>query len=395
MGKLNQKKIRDLTKPGRYGDGNGLYLFIRQGGSRQWILRTTVAGRRVDIGLGSSGVVTLAEAREIAQSHRKLAKEGVDPVYERRKRKSIPTYEEAALTVVEQLKPTWKNAKHSDQWINTQRTSVFPVIGQLKVGQVTSGHILAILGPIWLSKGETARRIKQRMESVFDWAKAAGHRAGDSPLEGVLKALPKQDRRQVHHAAMPWVEIPSFVIHLQQRDATSARALEFLILTAARSGEVRNAPWKEFDLPSRTWIVPAHRMKMEKEHRVPLADQAVALLERCKNLGSELVFPSDNPKRAMSDMVFSKLFERMGVTGITAHGFRSSFRDWVSETDSAPREIAEIALAHAVGDATEKAYARSDLLERRRELMQKWAAFIYQVPYDKDVPKDGDETGVE
>lgn len=385
MAGLNTKKIREYTSPGRYADGGGLYLHVREGGSRQWLLRITVQGKRKDIGLGSASLITLTEARELAYAMRKAARQGADPLHERRRNKTIPTYREAAQQVWEANRKTWRNPKHGDQWINTQTAYAFPIIGNLRVDQISSRHALDVLMPIWLSKEETARRLKQRMRMVFDWAKAAGHRSGDSPMEGIDKALPKQKHEVKHHDALPWQAVPAFVRGLRDREAgaVSAKALQFAILTALRSGEVRLARWEEIDWTANTWTVPAVRMKMKREHRVPLAPEAIAVLESCKEYGSTFVFPGDKPGKPLSNMAFAKLIERMGGSGFTPHGFRSSFRDWCSESNAAPREIAEMALAHKVGDKTELAYARSDLLERRRELMTKWAAYVFS----------GDRTG--
>lgn len=378
MAGLNTKKLRENTNPGRYGDGGGLYLHVREGGSRQWLLRVTVQGKRKDISLGSVSVITLAEARELAHAMRKAARQGADPLHERRRNKTIPTYREAAQQVWEANRKTWQNTKHADQWINTQTTYAFPTVGNLRVDQISSSHVLDVLMPIWLAKEETARRLKQRMRMVFDWAKAAGHRSGDSPMEGIDKVLPRQKHEVKHHDALPWQAVPAFVCALRDREAgaVSAKALQFAILTALRSSEVRLATWEEIDFDTKTWTVPAARMKMKREHRVPLAPEAIAVLESCRGYGSTFIFPGDKPGRPLSNMAFSALIARMGQAGFTPHGFRSSFRDWCSENDAAPREIAEMALAHKVGDKTELAYARSDLLERRRELMTKWATYV-------------------
>lgn len=369
---LNVRKIKELSNPGRYADGQGLYLHVRKGGSRQWVLRTTVQGKRCDIGLGSPDYVSLAQARVKAHELRAQAKAGEDPLAERRKQQETPTFSEAAQTVWEQNRPTWKNPKHAKQWITTLEEFAFPVIGDKKVSDVTSAHILEILTPIWTVKAETARRVRQRLRVVFDWAKASRHYAGDNPLEAVKMALPKQTDKAQHHKALPWQELPEFMAKLRKRTGVSARALEFLILTASRSGEVREAKWAEIE--SDLWIVPAERMKAGRDHRVPLTDSACAVLTKAEGLSKTLLFPS-NSDRPMSDMVFKALFKRMGYENITAHGFRSTFRDWASDNAVAPREVAEAALAHQVGDETERAYARSDLFERRRELMGAWAKF--------------------
>jgi integrase len=379
MGNLSVKRIRDLKEPGRYGDGDGLYLHIRSGGSKQWLLRVFVQGKRKDIGLGSASIISLSEARELAQDMRKSARTGGDPLAQRRRTKETPTYSEAAITVWELHKPTWKNPKHADQWINTQRTYAFPHFGSVRIDQVSSAHILLALTPIWLEKEETARRLKQRISMVFDWAKGVGHRSEGSPLEGVGKALPKQKHAVKHHDALSWANIPEFVAELHRRtnEATSAKALLLLVLTCMRSSEVRLAQWSEFDLENSIWTVPADRMKMKREHRVPLAKQAISLVNSCKGNGSNFVFPSDKINKPLSSSAFAALLKRMGREDITPHGFRSTFRDWSAENDAAPREILEMTLAHKVGDKTEQAYARSDLLDRRRIVLEKWARYAY------------------
>lgn len=378
MGKLSVRKIREATEPGRYGDGDGLYLHVRPGGSRQWLLRVTVRGSRRDIGLGSAELVTLAQAREKALQMRRDAKQGIDPVAARRKEVGIPTYEEAARKVWEERRGTWKNPKHAAQWMSTQQTYVFPFIGGLSVNTVTSADVLKLLQPIWNAKEETARRVRQRMNMVFEWAKVAGYNDGDNPLQGIERALPKQKHAVRHQAAMQWKDVPSFYRELAERheDTISAKALRLLILTALRSSEVRLAKWAEFDLQEALWTVPADRMKMVREHRVPLTDEAIRLLLTCQDNGSAFVFPGPKPERPLSENAFAQLTRRMGKIGFTTHGFRSSFRDWSSETTAEAREVAEAALAHAVGDRTEQAYARSDLFKRRQKLMKKWTDFV-------------------
>ena len=382
MGKLTVKRVRELMLPGRYGDGDGLYLHIRSGGSRQWILRTSVQKRRRDIGLGSLSTVTLAEARDKAHNLRKLAKEGGDPTGNRNAKRGVPTFSTAAQLVWEQNRLSWKNPKHAQQWINSLREYAYPVIGEMPVDEIDSSHILRVLTPIWLEKPETARRLKQRMKTVFDWSKAAGYRDQGNPLEGVTDALPKQTVKVRHHKALPWAKLPKFMSELRCRSAISARALQFIVFTAARSGEAREATWSEIDFEVALWTVPAGRMKMRREHRVPLSPPAIDLLRQCIGLGNEIIFPSNNPDKPMSDMVFAALYKRMGYSGLTTHGFRSTFRDWCSEEAQASREIAEAALAHQTGNATERAYARSDLLGRRRTLMRQWSQFITSAGVD-------------
>jgi len=378
-GKLTVKVTKQLKTPGRYADGGGLYLHVRKGGSKQWLLRTTVRRKRTDIHIGSFTYVTLAEARDKAYQLQKVIKAGGDPLLNRRQQDNVPLFEDAAQQVWEQLRPSWKNTKHAAQWINTLKQYAFPYIGKLKLDEVSSAHIMKVLSPIWLEKPETARRLKQRLGTIMVWAKASGYRSDDSPLVGITDVLPKQKAKPKHHKAMPWKDIPAFMLELQKRDAPSALALQFLILTATRSGETRGAEWSEIDFETRTWTISAKRMKMDLPHRVPLSDQAIAILEKCRGFDDKLAFPSNTPNKPLSDMVFSALYKRMGVEGITTHGFRSSFRDWCSDYAKASREVSEAALAHVRGDMTERAYARSDLFERRRKLMDEWADFTLEI----------------
>lgn len=371
---LSVRIIKKLTEAGRYSDGQGLYLHIRSGGSRQWVLRTTINQKRCDVGLGALESVSLAEARDKAYELRKEAKAGGDPLADRRKVKTIPTFKEASITVWEANKPTWKNEKHIWQWLKTLEDFAFPTIGSAKVSEITSAQILNILGPIWIEKPETARRLRQRLRVVLDWARVSGFREGENPVDGVKLALPKQVDVVEHLPALKWQDLPAFMKLLAQRTEVSAKALQFLILTATRSGEARGIQWNEID--GSVWAVPPSRMKMKKEHRIPLAPATMNLLDQMNGYSDTMVFPSnrDNQK-ALSNMVFKSLFKRMGYNDITAHGFRSTFRDWVADNDVAAREVAELSLAHQVGNETERAYARSDMFERRRKLMQTWASY--------------------
>lgn len=380
-GKLTVNKVRG-AKPGRHGDGGGLYLEVSGTGGKSWMLRTTVHGRRRDIGLGPCWRVSLADARLEAMRLRRIAREGGDPLIERSRDHMVPTFAEVAQTVWEAKKPSWRNGRHTTEWLRSLRDYAFPHIGERRVDQITSAHVLDVLSPIWLDKAETARRVRQRMEEVFKWAKAKRFVTGDNPVEGVKQALPKQRVATSHHNALPWRETPALYQDLADREAISALALRFIILNAARSGEVRGARWSEIDLVERVWTVPADRMKAGRAHRVPLSDEAVHVLDAARGLDGNLVFPAPRGG-VMSDMVFKALFKRIAKAGgterlasLTTHGFRSSFRDWCSEEAHAPREVAEAALAHVTGDATERAYARSDLFQRRRELMKHWAQFV-------------------
>ncbi|MGJ5036719.1 tyrosine-type recombinase/integrase [Bradyrhizobium sp. HKCCYLRH3059] len=375
---LTALKIRSLKKPGRYADGNGLYLKVTESGAKRWELRTVVRGKRCDIGLGGLKLVSLAEAREQAEKYRKIARDDGDPIAEKRRAKRVvPTFTEAAESVHKDHTKAWKNAKHSDQWINTLSTYAFPVFGDRKVDQVQTPDILKALTPVWLAKPETARRVRQRIKTVLDWAKAAGFRSGDNPVDDINRALPRQPDRKGHFAALPYADVPAFIRKLHDPEPTIASlAFEFLILTAARTGEVLEAKWSEIDVDRTAWTIPANRMKAGRDHRVPLATRCVEILERAKVLaaGSDFVFPGRSNDKPMSNMVLLMMVRRLKVD-CTVHGFRSAFRDWASERTNFARDICEAALAHIVKDKTEAAYRRGDLLEKRRELMTTWAAF--------------------
>lgn len=373
--RLTVKMVRQLEEPGRYGDGEGLYLHVRKGGSKQWVLRSTINKRRVDIGLGSANVFSPAEARDRARDLQKQIKSGRDPLLERKRADSVPSFEEAARKVWESKRRSWKNAAFTRQWIQSLEDYAFPVFGAWKVNLIESHHVLQVLSPIWLEKQETARRVRQRLRMVFDWARVSGYREAGNPVDGVELALPKQVKKIKHHKALPWRDVPDFMAALDKREGVSALALKFLILTAARSGEVREATWAEIDFNEALWVVAPERMKMNREHRVPLSPQALAILKQAEGFDDIYIFPSPKPGVPMSNMVFAALLKRIGHGDLTTHGFRSSFRDWCSDEANADWAVAEAALAHRVGNKTERAYARSDLLERRRKLMGEWASF--------------------
>ena len=338
-----------------------------------------VRGRRRDIGLGGAALVSLGEAREKALTYRKIAREGGDPLLEKRKAQgTVPTFAEAAEKVHAEHAPSWKNEKHAAQWLTTLKTYAYPEIGKVAVDAIDTPMLLRVLSPIWLAKPETARRLRQRLGTVFDWAKAAGHREGDNPIEGVERGLPKNKRAKEHHAALPYPDVPAFVKRIQNEDAALAVRLgfEFLILTAARTGEVLGATWDEIDLKEKVWTVPAARMKARKAHRVPLSDRCLEVLADAARLGTEgYVFPGRSSQRPLSNMAFLMMLRRMELS-ITAHGFRSAFRDWAAEATNHPREVCEMALAHTVESKVEAAYRRGDLFEKRRQLMCHWSNFI-------------------
>lgn len=378
--RLTAQAVRALNSPGLHADGNGLYLKVRANGAKQWIQRIVIGDKRTDLGLGPVSLVTLAEARERALENRKLARAGGDPLEAKRRSMEILTFKAAAEKVHSLSKPTWRNDKHGDQWINTVTTYVFPVFGSKRVDAVTSADVLAALSPIWNSHPETARRVKQRMGSVFKWAMANGWRT-DNPAAAIGNALPKHDRSKVkHREALPYDAVAAAIQKVRSSEAGTATklAFEFLVLTATRSGETREASWSEFDLDKAIWTVPAARMKAKKLHRVPLPSRCIAILEEAAKLkrdGDDLVFPGTKDKKPLSDMTLSKLMKDLGIAAVP-HGFRSSFRDWAGEQTHHPREVIEFALAHVIKDKAEAAYARSDLFDKRRSLMNDWATYI-------------------
>jgi integrase len=366
--------------PGRHGDGNGLYLEVDPSGvGRRWFLRTLVHGHRRDIGLGPTTLVSLAEAREMAARLRKVARAGGDPVAERDKdKKTSPTFEEAARHVYEtRIVPATKKQQKMEQWLGRLEIHAIPTIGRMPMHTITQADILRVLEPIWLTKSETARRVRQRMAVIFDWARTAGHVSGMNPLDGIEAGLPRQRDRVEHLEALPWRELPALWQRLEAVEGMGSLALRFAILTAARSGEVRNALWSEIDLDGATWTIPAARTKMEREHRVPLSEPGLAILRLLAPLATEpsdLVFPSKRKGKPVSDMTLSAVLRRLDLTA-TVHGFRSAFRDWAEEAVTFPHEVKEAALAHAVKNKTEAAYRRTDHFERRIEMMAAWAKF--------------------
>lgn len=391
---LTALTVSKLKEDGRHAVGGvaGLHLRI-SGGSRSWVLRLVLSpgdssspGRRADIGLGGYPEVSLAEARDRARELRRKAREGVDPVAERRQVKArqvrqiqkAKTFAECAQAYLVSHRASWKNAKHGQQWASTLETYANPMIGRHPVAEVDTTDILGILEPIWLTKTETASRLRGRIESVLDWATVRGFRQGENPArwKGHLdKLLPARSKVQKveHHPALPYADITGFMADLAGREGLAARALEFAILTAARSGEVRGAAWGEIDFDARIWTIPAERMKAGKEHRVPLSSRAMALLRSLPRVtGSPLVFTVPRGG-VLSDMTLTAVLKRMGRKDLTQHGFRSTFRDWAGETTAFPREVIEHALAHQLRDKAEAAYQRGDLLRKRADLMQAWA----------------------
>jgi len=382
--KLNARSVMTLPV-GKHNDGGSLWLIVRPNGSRAWVFRYAWQGRRREMGLGPLDTVSLAEARDKARDARQTVRDGKDPITVREERDATaPTFAEAAAAYVEAHRAGWRNVKHAAQWESTLRTYAEPFIGSRSVDSIATEDVLEILMPLWTTKPETAARLRGRIERVLDWCRVRGYRHGDNPARwrGHLAALlpPRSRVRTVrHHRALPWSGAPAFMRDLKQRDGMAARALEFLILTAARSGEVRGARWSEVDVGTATWTVPAERMKAGREHRVPLSPRAMELLQALPTFeGTDLIFPGVRGG-PLSDMSLSAVTRRMKVDAVP-HGFRSSFRDWAAESTAYPREVAEAALAHTIPDEVEAAYRRSDLFGKRRKLMAEWAAFLDRAP---------------
>ena len=378
MGKLSATGVRAATRPGLLGDGDGLFLVVGKTGSKSWIVRVQKHGRRRDIGVGSASKVPLSKARERARQIREWVEDGLDPVFEKRKAVGIPTFKEASKKVVDLHRKTWRNEKHEAQWLRTLEMFAWPTLGDIRVSEITGPMVRNVLAEIWLTKPETARRVRQRIGAVLDWAYASGYREAEAPMRSISKGLPRQPKKgDRHFAAMPYSEVAEFITRLKQRESFSRLALRFAILTAARSGEVRGATWDEVDFDAALWTIPADRMKAKREHVVPLSEPALSVLRRCRQLRSDderLIFPGSSPKQSMSDMTLTKLMRELKAP-FTVHGFRSSFRDWTSEETDVQGEVAEAALAHTVTNKTEAAYRRGNLLEKRRTLMNEWAVY--------------------
>ena len=401
---LTALAVGRLEAPGYHAVGTvpGLYLQVTPGGAKSWVMRAKVGAKRREIGLGPYPAVKLAQAHEKARQTRDQIAGGVDPIEHKKsllsellaKQAQELTFEAAARGYVTAHRDGWKNAKHGSQWESTLATYAHPIIGKMNVKDINLSHVLRVLEPIWATKNETASRLRSRMELVLDWAKVRGHRSGENPAtwRGNLdKLLPKPSKVQAgeNHPAVMLREVGAFLRDLRQHQGVGALALEFALLTAARSGEVRGATWSEIDMKAGVWVLPKERMKAGKEHRVPLSDAALALLSKAPRMeGSELVFTSVRGGE-LSDATMSQLMRRMGYKDAAGrlavpHGLRSTFRDWAGERTSYPRDVVEAALAHVRGDKTEAAYFRSDLFDKRRRMMTEWAAFVARV----EVPAD-------
>ena len=395
IGRLTALKVDKAKRAGMYADGGGLYLRVTHSGTKNWVFRFMLNGRPRWMGVGPLHTIGLAEARNRAAGFRLQRHDGVDPIERRRAERlqarldaaKAVTFKECGARYIASHKAGWRNPKHASQWEATLATYAELVIGGLSVQRIDTALVLKILEPIWTVKPETAGRVRGRMESILDWAKVRGYRTGENPARwrGHLdKLLPPRSkvRRVEHHAALPYAELPSFLVSLREQKGIAARALEYSILTAARTGEVIGARWGEIDLLDKTWTLPATRMKAGKEHRVPLSARALAILKEMqphRHADNAFVFPGAKPGRPLSNMVFLMLLRRIGRGDVTAHGFRSTFRNWAAERTSFPAEVAEMALAHTVSDKTVAAYNRSDLFERRRRLMSAWTTFCAAV----------------
>jgi integrase len=377
-GRLTARRV-ETAKAGKYSDGNNLYLVVSDTGARKWVLRFTWRGKAREMGLGTPATVSLADAREKAAYARRMVAQGLDPIHERKRTGGVPTFGEMADQVRESLSAGFRNEKHKAQWKTTLATYAAPLKDKA-VDTIATDDVLEVLRPIWTTKAETSSRVRGRIEKVLDAAKAKGFRHGENPARwrGHLDhLLPKQSKLACgHHAAMPYEHVAAFVGRLRENDSLTALALEFCILTAARSGEVLGARWPEIDLDKKVWTLPPDRMKAGREHRVPLSERAAAILRKLHEVRSgDFVFPGQRKDRPLSGRAMSMTPRRMKADTITVHGFRSSFRDWAGNETSYPRDLIETALAHVIGNQAEQAYRRSDALEKRRKLMEAWASY--------------------
>ncbi len=386
---------------GRHADGGGLHLLVKDTGARSWVYRFMLKGKSRDLGLGPAAgpdAIKLTDARDLAGALRLKVKAGVDPLAERQMKAAEAiaaeqaahiagkTFKDVAGAYIEANEDSWRNAKHRQQWSNTLATYVYPVIGELPVAEVGTEHVMSILEPIWKTKPETASRVRGRIETILDAAKARGYRSGENPARWrghISQILPARSRlTRGHHKALSYGDLPAFMEKLRKREAVAALALEYAILTAARTGEVIGAKWGEVDLEKAVWTIPADRMKAGKEHRVPLSPRAVEILEETKKLGKEWLFPGEQGGK-LSGMAMTMLMRRMKVEA-TVHGFRSAFRDWSAECTGYAHEVCEMALAHTIGNKAEAAYRRGDLFEKRRRLMADWATYCANSTADAD-----------
>ena len=387
--RLTALQAKRATKAGLLGDGKGLYLRVGDSGSKSWVLRYMLDGRAREMGIGSYYDLSLADARERARGFRKMVKDGVDPIDDRRVRRAllraerakVMTFRQCAEAYIVAHQASWRSQKHTAEWTRTLEIYVYPVFGSTPAQVIDVGLVMKVLDGIWLAKPETAGRIRGRIEAILNWATARGYRKGDNParwrghLENLLPRKSKL-RPVQHHAALPYAELGAFMADLRQQNGIGARALEFAILTAARTAEVIGARWDEINFGEKLWTVPAARMKAGREHRAPLSHATIEILEKMQAIRTdEFVFPGSRSGHPISNMAMTMVLRRMGRGDLTVHGFRSSFRDWTADQTNFPREVAEMALAHAVSDKVEAAYRRGELLRKRRQLMEAWARY--------------------
>lgn len=374
MGKLSALTVKSKNEPGRYGDGDGLFLIVKPTGSKSWVVRVQKNSRRRDFGLGSESKVTLAQARLKAAAVRSQMEAGLDPIVERLKAEGIPTFRAAAAIVHGEQKPAWRNSKHSRQWITTLETYVFPKLGDVAVNQIEGGQVRDVLAAIWLTKPETARRVRQRIGQVIDWAVGKGYRETPISMSVVNRSLPKVARSEKHHPSMPYRDVPAFIKSLRDKPTIARLALELLIFTASRPQEIRLAQWSEFDLDAEIWTRPASKMKGKREHAVPITPPIKEFLVRLQAFTgsrSGLLFEGNKRGKPISEMTMTKLLRDADLDWVP-HGFRSSFREWISEETTFDGETAEQALAHVIANKTEAAYRRGNQLEKRRVMMTAW-----------------------
>jgi integrase len=393
MKKLTARFVDNVKEPGKYYDANNLFLRVYKAGSRNWVQRVTINGKRKEIGLGNANLIPLSEAREVAFDNLRMVKKGIDPVAITEKKKSIPTFEEAALKVYEINRPSWTNEKHAAQFISTLKTYAFHHIGELKVDRIETSHILSILTPIWVSKADTAKKVRQRLSTVLKYCKAQKWRSDDPADRDIIEALPKQMRKSNHMKSMDYREVGSFITDMKNSFAgtTTKLALEFLILNASRSGEVRFAKWNE--IKEKTWTIPAERMKAKITHRIPLSERCLEILKEAESIsqGSDYIFCGYKKDKPLSENTFNKLIKELGYD-VHTHGFRTSFKTWTQEKTNYPREVAEKQLAHSLNDKAEAAYARSELMEKRNLLLESWGLFV-GVSDNKIIPLKGNSVG--
>ncbi len=383
--KLTPEFINSVDKPGMYPDGLGLYLQVSKWNTKSWLFRYSRNYKLRSLGLGATHTITLLEARKRAKQARQLLLDGIDPIdtkHDKRQqdaleRARVMTFDQCAKAYIDAHRHGWKSPKHAEQWTNTLTTYATPIIGGLPVAEVDTALVMKVLNPIWTTKTETASRVRGRIESILGWATVSKLRTGENPArwrDHLENLLPKRSKVQkvAHHPALPYADIETFIKELRSHGGIAALALEFTILTAARTGEVIGANWDEIDLDGKVWTIPPERMKAEKEHRVPLCTRAIEILNELQKLGGEYVFPGLKPKKPLSNMAMLNLLKRMKRGDLTVHGFRSTFRDWAAEQTTYPHEMAEMALAHTIDNKVEAAYRRGDLFKKRIRMMQDW-----------------------